>query len=320
LQAPAEAQQQYNLNIEGQQSVIGFHMPSHRLMPNYQAIPNISFTGIIPRDAFNMLNSENYSRYMGNFSGNSIIFQLKQILACWAAIGEGNSIIEADTDQLVAYKNFIEILKKILPSELGFTGLKIQPPDVLMETENDTFLMDAASGGLITIIEMAALIYTCSLRDEVKGKRFVVTIDEPENHLHPTLQRSLLSSLVKAFPNVQFIVATHSPFMVSSVKDSRVYALRSVVQKTNNVISKKIESIYLDHINRAGSANEILRDVLGVPVTLPEWVEHELEKIVNKYCRQPISTEMIVSMKTDIEHAGLDDLLSEALVRVGEYK
>ncbi|MGQ0518664.1 AAA family ATPase, partial [Bacillus sp. D-CC] len=61
---------------------------------------------------------------------------------------------------------------------------------------------------------------------------FVVTIDEPENHLHPSMQRSLLNDFVKAFPKAQFIVVTHSPFIVSSIRESNVYALK---HEKNNV-------------------------------------------------------------------------------------
>ena len=57
------------------------------------------------------------------------------------------------------------------------------------------------------------------------SESFLVLLDEPENHLHPELQKSFLGNLIKAFPNVQFIVATHNPFMITSQKDSNVYVL-----------------------------------------------------------------------------------------------
>ncbi|MFL1399228.1 AAA family ATPase, partial [Acinetobacter baumannii] len=62
----------------------------------------------------------------------------------------------------------------------------------------------------MSIIDLAWQIFLYSHdKDE-----FVVTIDEPENHLHPSMQRSLLNDFVKAFPKAQFIVVTHSPFIV----------------------------------------------------------------------------------------------------------
>lgn len=47
---------------------------------------------------------------------------------------------------------------------------------------------------------------------EVQG---VVIIDEVDLHLHPSLQRDVLQRFRLAFPEVQFIVTTHSPIVVS---------------------------------------------------------------------------------------------------------
>lgn len=53
----------------------------------------------------------------------------------------------------------------------------------------------------------------------------VVLIDEPEMHLHLELQERILPALVKMFPHVQFIVATHSPVVVSSIENAIVFDL-----------------------------------------------------------------------------------------------
>lgn len=46
----------------------------------------------------------------------------------------------------------------------------------------------------------------------------VVLIDEVDLHLHPIWQQRILSDLQTIFPNVQFIVTTHAPVVISSVK------------------------------------------------------------------------------------------------------
>ena len=56
----------------------------------------------------------------------------------------------------------------------------------------------------------------------VGKQRFTMLIDEPENHLQPSMQREFLLALTEAFPNCNFIVATHSPFIVSSAADATV--------------------------------------------------------------------------------------------------
>jgi predicted ATP-binding protein involved in virulence len=45
----------------------------------------------------------------------------------------------------------------------------------------------------------------------------VVMIDELDLHLHPNWQRHVVSDLKNAFPNIQFVATTHSPFIVQSL-------------------------------------------------------------------------------------------------------
>jgi AAA15 family ATPase/GTPase len=58
----------------------------------------------------------------------------------------------------------------------------------------------------------------------------VVFIDEIDAHLHVSLQRKIFSFLDKSFPKIQFIVTTHSPFVVSSVSDAVIYDLSKLEQ------------------------------------------------------------------------------------------
>ena len=45
----------------------------------------------------------------------------------------------------------------------------------------------------------------------------IVLIDEIETHLHLQLQKVVLPLLTRLFPNIQFIVTTHSPFVLNSL-------------------------------------------------------------------------------------------------------
>lgn len=53
----------------------------------------------------------------------------------------------------------------------------------------------------------------------------VVLIDEVDLHLHPRWQARILEDLVRIFPNVQFIVTTHSPIVVASVPKHNIRVL-----------------------------------------------------------------------------------------------
>ena len=54
----------------------------------------------------------------------------------------------------------------------------------------------------------------------------MVMIDEIEQHLHPGWQQRILPSIRKIFPNIQFIVATHSPEVLSTVESHQIRILR----------------------------------------------------------------------------------------------
>jgi AAA15 family ATPase/GTPase len=58
----------------------------------------------------------------------------------------------------------------------------------------------------------------------------IVLIDEIETHLHIELQKKILPFLIKLFPKIQFIVSTHSPFVLSSVDNAVVYDLENKIR------------------------------------------------------------------------------------------
>ncbi|MBR1740632.1 MAG: AAA family ATPase [Lachnospiraceae bacterium] len=55
----------------------------------------------------------------------------------------------------------------------------------------------------------------------------IVLIDEIETHLHLELQKNVLAFLMNLFPNIQFIVSTHSPFILSSAENAVIYDLEN---------------------------------------------------------------------------------------------
>ena len=57
----------------------------------------------------------------------------------------------------------------------------------------------------------------------------IVLIDELETHLHIELQRKILPFLTEFFPRVQFIVSTHSPYILTSVSNTTIFDLEKKV-------------------------------------------------------------------------------------------
>jgi len=304
LLVPDSVSQVYHINIENQMQVKGLHIPSHRFPWKYEKVDNI----LKEPKTTDQLISEHFSLTWGHYigsGGRSPSYGIKEALISFAVLGQGSDAVTPNLVYKEMFENFQAILNSILPTEIGFKKIEIRMPEVTLVTKTGDFSFDAISGGIASLIDITWQIYLFSKENE----QFVVTIDEPENHLHPKMQRTLLPNLVDTFPNVQFIVATHNPFIVGSVLDSNVYVL-------NFTEDNQVESSLLDWKNRAASPNEILRDVLGVPVTYPQWVEERLESIAQRYSEVSLSPESLEELKEDMKKVGLDRLLPESLDKI----
>jgi predicted ATPase len=317
--------QQYGVGIVGQQPMAGTFISSHRPVPVFRPVNQINTTPFHADQAYGVFQSESVQRFQGS-NGVGSIFRLKETLVSLAMLGPSSQLSPGDEYALSYYYGFIDVLRIVLPESLGFKNLSIRLSDVVLETEAGSFLLDAASGGVLSLIDLAWQIYAFSKTSQMaNSERFVVVMDEPENHLHPSMQRMLLGSLLDAFPSAQFIIATHSPFMVSSVKDSAVYALRYMSSQQNSSnediedgldLSRQVFSERLDVVNRAGNAAEILRDVLGVPVTVPLWVETQLNSLVIEYRNRELTVESLSELRERMTDLGFGEMYPTALAGV----
>ncbi len=312
ISVPKQTGVQYNVGILNQQHIMGVRIGSHRPIPTYQQVANIPTQAMLPEQAYTNYDTEIRHRYSNSYTQFSPTYRMKEALISMATFGAGNQYVQRNDEVLASFRGFVEVLRAVLPESLGFEDLSIRTPDVVLMTRSGEFMIDAASGGIMTLIDLAWQIFLYSRRAD----SFVVTIDEPENHLHPSMQRSLMGNLIKAFPKAQFIVATHSPFIVSAVRESRVYVLQYNDDGPGvgeSSAQRKVVSIELDTVNKAGSAAEVLRDVLGVRATVPEWVERGLDEILTRYRGHSITSDSLRELRADLARLGYGDMYPEAL-------
>jgi hypothetical protein len=302
LTVPENSNASYQVSITPIQSVSGMSIPSHREVYSYRPVTQLSIHKRRKADAFHLVSAGIRNRFQGN-QGQPTNFYIKDTLLNWAFAGTGNEFIEPDPELIAYYKGFEETLRRILPRSLGFEKITIRNYELILITKSGDFMIDAVSGGVSSLIDLAWQIYMFPRQD---SQPVVVLIDEVENHLHATMQRAILPDLLNAFPDTQFIVSTHSPLIVGSVKDSNVYALRY-----ND--ATKVSSEKLDLLEKAKTATEILDEVLGVPFTMPIWVETTLRGIIDKYSDQPITQDTFVKMRKDLSDLGLEGLMPLAI-------
>jgi len=86
----------------------------------------------------------------------------------------------------------------------------------------------------------------------------IVMIDEVDLHLHPGWQQTILLDLMRTFPNVQFIVSTHSPQVVSSVPPA---SIRVIDWQNEEPVLVPV------YFSEGAEAQQVLLDVLNVGST-----------------------------------------------------
>jgi predicted ATP-binding protein involved in virulence len=121
----------------------------------------------------------------------------------------------------------------------GFDGLRVQPTPVRMVVSKDKqqLYVDQLSDGEKCLLAMAGdlarrLAVANSYADDPLLGGGVVLIDEIELHLHPQWQRRVLLALERTFPNCQFIVSTHSPQVLSSLRAANVRVIEGFELRT----------------------------------------------------------------------------------------
>jgi predicted ATP-dependent endonuclease of OLD family len=299
---------------QNQQNVDGLFVTSHRTPPSPTPVLTIP-TSFMDIDAMlsdyisEQLKRAYPSANSTQFGKNAPSLKLKESLIAAVVFSQDTSAVRASESARFLWNGFQSALAKLLPPDLEFVRLEVEAPELYIETRSDRFPADGVSGGISALIEYVWMILIGSFQKTT----YTVCFDEPENHLHPNLQRTLLPDLLEIFPNINFIVSTHSPFVVSSVPSSNVYAL--------DFDDGKVESRLLDLENKSRGADETLRRVLGVPTMLPAWVEEQLNSIINEFSNSQNKGIALQHLIERLEESGLSGEFPatiDALTRQGE--
>jgi len=132
-----------------------------------------------------------------------------------------------------AIKGWFEDFEDLLQQIFQDSGLKLEfnyrDYSFRICTEGKRFKFTEVSDGFAAVLDIVADLILKMQDDQslsrVYQKEGIVLIDEIETHLHLELQRVIMPLLTKVFPNIQFIVTTHSPFVLSSMPNAVAYDL-----------------------------------------------------------------------------------------------
>jgi predicted ATP-binding protein involved in virulence len=169
-----------------------------------------------------------------------------------------------------------QTIEKFIPEYKNLRVTRIPVPHMLIEKNNKTLSLNQLSDGEKNMIAMVGDIArrlsmaNPNLDNPLEGDG-IVMIDEVDLHLHPNWQQRILVSLEEAFPNIQFIVTTHSPQVLTTVKSE---CIQGLTYENDNLKIQKFD------FSLGAKSHELLYQILGISER-PQNIE--IVKDLNRY-------------------------------------
>jgi predicted ATP-binding protein involved in virulence len=215
------------------------------------------------------------SRTMGYedcFSSASSFTQVQQWMtkATYAVLQQqGMEVYQGYTlvDQVKGIQNTVDM---VLGNE-GWRGFhySMQHEELAM-THNEMGVLPVSmlSDGVRAMVSLVAdMAWRCAKLNPQMGAdaqqqaEGIVFIDEVDLHLHPRWQQTVIGSLREAFPKVQFIVTTHSPQVLSTVKSESIRLIRTEYDpEAGELVS---EAIMPAMQTRGVASNDVMAELQG---------------------------------------------------------
>ncbi|GKX67687.1 AAA family ATPase [Inconstantimicrobium mannanitabidum] len=207
--------------------------------------------------------NDSRQEYIGNAAHNlngGILPNVKQwMINRYFQIDKDWAIIEKQNWEWLIFN-----LSKLGPSNVDFEFVSIERELEPKFKVNDRICyLEELSSGFQSVLSIVLSIFEWIERTNtgddmiVKNAKGTVIIDELDVHLHPEWQLTLKSSLQTIFPNIQFIVTTHSPHMIATASEGEIIILDRIDSDVINVTN--------NNRNYSGwNTDQILEDVMGV--------------------------------------------------------
>ena len=207
-------------------------------------------------------------------------YRLKELSAVRSAI---SSMIEGVTDPHVEVR-----------------PLRFVVSEKLDNGKAETRSLDQLSGGYQAVLALSAdLAWRMAQgnphRENPLESEAVVLIDEIELHLHPAWQQRVLSDLTRTFPNAQFIVTTHSPQILTTVKPHQIVELN---RENDLIVARQVADATF-----GAKSGDVLSNVMGVGER-PD--RNEFVQLLNRYTKLvgigKGESEEAVSLRSELEN------------------
>ena len=172
----------------------------------------------------------------------------------------------------------------------------ISYPTITLKKKNQDFDIAESSAGEYHLI--SSMI---SILAKIKNKSLIL-IDEPDVSLHPNWQMQYMDYLTKFFSDFSgchFIIATHSHFLVSDLRNTNTSII--ALQRDDQIIASTLE-----YKTYGWSTENILYTVFNMKTNRNYYIERELNELLNLIHKEDINKTRIIEIITHLKMLNFD--------------
>lgn len=208
-------------------SVLVLRQKYHYVLAYYRA--DRIFQAVQPRHVEKVQLKDDYG--LTEFPRNEFVKYLLDLKMTEALARNNNRIEKAD-----GIKQWFDELEKLLKKIFADETVKLEFDEEtfefrILQQGKEPFDFNTLSSGYQAVLD---IIVDIMMRMQNRTQRSfdfnlpgIVLIDEVETHLHLELQKNIMPLLTTVFPNIQFIVTSHSPFILNSMENMVIYDLEN---------------------------------------------------------------------------------------------
>ena len=224
-------------------NIDGLREPYHHILAYYRA--DRIFQAEQPKHVEKVQLKERYA--LTEFPRNEIVKYLLD-LKVTEALARNNHKTEKADGIHAWFENLEKLLKKIFADETVGLGFDEDTFEFhISQKGKEPFDFNTLSSGYQAVLDIVLDIIMRMQKQTQRSFNFnvpgIVLIDEIEAHLHLELQKNIMSFLTTIFPNIQFIVTSHSPFILNSIDNVVIYDLEK-----NLLVEDGLEDVPYDGI------------------------------------------------------------------------
>jgi AAA domain, putative AbiEii toxin, Type IV TA system len=171
-------------------------------------------------------------------------------------------------------REVVTLLNAILPENLRFAGKLDRDGEFLFEFESEPTPFPALADGYRAFIGWVGdlLAHLCDVappRVKLNKLPGLVLVDEIDLHLHPEWQRTVVPSVARVFPHLQFALTSHSPLIVGTLRRENVFVIERSPDGDASIAQ------YKERVHGLSSEQLLLSSYFGLTSTrAPDFEDH----------------------------------------------